>query len=180
MKRYRTKELLALSFLELARTKSIDKITIHDITSNVEFSAATFYNHFQDKYDLLTWMYKQQAKTFFDRLESGASWKDILSNGVDEFLQYKDFALNAYHHTNGADSFLRNVQKINGDYLKEYLSRKAGYSLGHRINALIEVYCYGYVEYFFYWLVGRHKATKEELVDILYGAIPEKLKPFLR
>ena len=33
--------------------KSIDKITVKDITENCGYSSATFYRHFKDKYDLI-------------------------------------------------------------------------------------------------------------------------------
>ena len=52
MNRKTTEELLADSFLELAQTKRIDKITITEITNNCGMSQPTFYNHFKDKYDL--------------------------------------------------------------------------------------------------------------------------------
>ena len=55
MKRMSTKEILAESFKELAQTKSIDKITIKDITDNCAYSPATFYRNFKDKYDLIAW-----------------------------------------------------------------------------------------------------------------------------
>ncbi|MCR4647188.1 MAG: TetR family transcriptional regulator [Oscillospiraceae bacterium] len=57
MKRKTTEELLAGSFLELAQTKRIDKITITEITNNCGMSQPTFYNHFKDKYDLIVWIY---------------------------------------------------------------------------------------------------------------------------
>ena len=48
MKRKTTKDILAESFLELAMSKRIDKITITDITSNCGMSQPTFYNHFKE------------------------------------------------------------------------------------------------------------------------------------
>ncbi len=42
MKRKSTKELLAESFRELAEKKPVDKITIHEIVDNCDYSMATF------------------------------------------------------------------------------------------------------------------------------------------
>ena len=55
MKRKTTKEILAESFRELAESKSIDKITVQEIVNNCDYSTATFYRHFKDKYDLIAW-----------------------------------------------------------------------------------------------------------------------------
>lgn len=46
-------ELLAQSFKELACVQPIEKITIKEITDRAGVIRPTFYNHFQDKYELL-------------------------------------------------------------------------------------------------------------------------------
>ena len=45
--------VLAESLKELAGTKPIEKITIKEITDKAGVIRPTFYNHFQDKYELL-------------------------------------------------------------------------------------------------------------------------------
>ena len=57
-----TKDILAASLRELAKGKAVDKITIREITDNCGVSATTFYNHFQDKYELLAWIYNQRIE----------------------------------------------------------------------------------------------------------------------
>lgn len=48
--------LLAESFKELAVRQPIEKITIKEITDKAGVIRPTFYNHFQDKYELLEWI----------------------------------------------------------------------------------------------------------------------------
>ncbi len=48
--------LLAESFKELALKQPIEKITIKEITDRAGLIRPTFYNHFQDKYELLEWI----------------------------------------------------------------------------------------------------------------------------
>ena len=48
--------LLAESFKELAKKHPIEKITIKEITDLAGVIRPTFYNHFQDKYELLEWI----------------------------------------------------------------------------------------------------------------------------
>ncbi|CBK74111.1 Transcriptional regulator [Butyrivibrio fibrisolvens 16/4] len=48
--------VLAESLKELAAIKPIDKITIKEITDKAGVIRPTFYNHFQDKYELLEWI----------------------------------------------------------------------------------------------------------------------------
>lgn len=48
--------LLAESFKELVLKQPIEKITIKEITDKAGVIRPTFYNHFQDKYELLEWI----------------------------------------------------------------------------------------------------------------------------
>ena len=52
--------LLAESFKELALKHPIEKITIKEITDKAGVIRPTFYNHFQDKYELLEWIIDTQ------------------------------------------------------------------------------------------------------------------------
>ncbi len=48
--------VLARSLKELAAKQPIEKITIKEITDKAGVIRPTFYNHFQDKYELLEWI----------------------------------------------------------------------------------------------------------------------------
>lgn len=48
--------LLAESLKELSKKHPIEKITIKEITDGAGVIRPTFYNHFQDKYELLEWI----------------------------------------------------------------------------------------------------------------------------
>lgn len=52
--------ILAESLKELSRTRPIDKITIKEITDKAGVIRPTFYNHFQDKYELLEWIVREE------------------------------------------------------------------------------------------------------------------------
>ena len=54
-----TARLLADSFKELACRTPIEKITVKEITDRAGVIRPTFYNHFQDKYELLEWIISQ-------------------------------------------------------------------------------------------------------------------------
>ena len=48
--------LLAEALKELAAKRPIEKITIKEITDKAGVIRPTFYNHFQDKYELMEWI----------------------------------------------------------------------------------------------------------------------------
>lgn len=52
-------QLLADSLKQLASKKLLEKITIKEITDLAGVIRPTFYNHFQDKFELLEWIIKK-------------------------------------------------------------------------------------------------------------------------
>lgn len=52
-----TKRAIASALKELCRTKSFARISIADITGLCGLNRQTFYYHFQDKFELLNWIY---------------------------------------------------------------------------------------------------------------------------
>ena len=54
-----TKQLIAETFVELSRQKSIDKVTVKDVVEACHVSRQTFYYHFQDLTDVMEWMLSQ-------------------------------------------------------------------------------------------------------------------------
>ena len=56
MSKATTKFAIAFAFKELLLEKSIDKITINDITEKCGINRQTFYYHFHDVYELIEWI----------------------------------------------------------------------------------------------------------------------------
>lgn len=52
-----TKKALALAMKELMQEKHFSKISISDICSRCDMNRKSFYYHFQDKYDLVNWIF---------------------------------------------------------------------------------------------------------------------------
>ncbi len=57
-----TKELLANCLKELVLSTPFDKITIKMITDKAHVIRPTFYKHFQDKYEVIEWLFDQDIK----------------------------------------------------------------------------------------------------------------------
>ena len=65
-KRDLTRELLANCFHDLMLTVPFDKITIKMITDQAGLIRPTFYKHFQDKYEVLEWIFKTDVTDSVD------------------------------------------------------------------------------------------------------------------
>lgn len=56
-----TKRAIATGLKELVDEKPFNKISIRDITEKCGLNRQTFYYHFQDKYELVNWIYYQEG-----------------------------------------------------------------------------------------------------------------------
>lgn len=94
--RNETDYLLADSFKEIACEKAIEKITIKDITDRAGVIRPTFYNHFQDKYELLEWIiYRELLEPMQPLLRAGMMSEAIMLLFVN-MEKDKKFYMKAY------------------------------------------------------------------------------------
>ena len=64
MRVVRTRTLLKNALLELLAENSLEKITVMDICEKSMIHRATFYKHFEDKYQLFSYAIEDLTKTF--------------------------------------------------------------------------------------------------------------------
>jgi len=181
MKRKTARELLAESFRELAEHRSIDKITVKDITDHCGYSTATFYRQFRDKYELIAWDYARGVSALMDRIDrDGYAWKQTLTDGALRFQKEKGLLRNLLLHTAGHDSFIRYMTEINSGELRRYILRSTGReSLDQKTEMYIRLYCMGTVCLTCEWILGQYDAAPEELAEIYENSLPAPLRPYL-
>ena len=96
--------LLADSLKELAASKPIEKITIKEITDKAGVIRPTFYNHFQDKYELLEWIVQNELITPMEPFLKRRMLKESMSYALTSMEKERDFYIQAVHLT-GQNSF---------------------------------------------------------------------------
>ena len=74
-----TKMALANSLKALMQEKSFHKISINDICNGCNMNRKSFYYHFQDKYDLLNWIFDTEFREFALRSSCLETWDLMLS-----------------------------------------------------------------------------------------------------
>ncbi|MCR5639904.1 MAG: TetR/AcrR family transcriptional regulator C-terminal domain-containing protein [Lachnospiraceae bacterium] len=101
--------LLAESFKEIVVGKPIEKITIKEITDRAGVIRPTFYNHFQDKYELMEWIIREELiLPMKPLLEAGQYW-EALQKPMDALLSSKAYYLQAAR-LEGQNSFSSSLQ----------------------------------------------------------------------
>ena len=93
-------DLLAQSFKELACQQPIEKITIKQITDRAGVIRPTFYNHFEDKYNLLEWIMIKDIVT---------PVQPLLSNGM-----INEAMILIFHNMRKEIDFYMHASKLEG------------------------------------------------------------------
>lgn len=181
MKRRTTKEILAYSFRELAGNRPVDKITIQEIVDNCDFSPATFYRHFSDKYDLIAWDYVHQTTAIMNKIgKDEYEWKDTLWDAMAFYLKNKEYIRNLINNTGGHDAFVRYMSEANVDHLTKYILKLSGQKQLDSDTAIhICIYCYGMVQTVCEWLLDNIKCDPDHLADLFEQALPPPLRRIL-
>ena len=182
MKRKTSKEMLAESFREIAERKSIDKITVKDITENCGYSPATFYRQFKDKYDLIAWDYTRELKAILSGMDgSKREWQNVLRCSADFFQERKTYLANLFLHTGGYESFISYMQEVHFQSLKDIIERASGSrSVGTLTQMLIRQYVLGTAQFTCEWILGKWEAAPEELAAVYEQTFPAPLQEYLQ
>lgn len=181
MKRKTAKEILAASFQELAAVKDIDKITIQEIVDNCDYSPATFYRYFKDKYDLIAWEHTRAVAEIMDKTSADDYlWKQTLYDGARMYYENKDYLVNLLKHTSGHDSFVRYMTEINCTALEKYiLSVNGNQGLTREEVMYVKLYCHGIVGLACEWIQGETSTSLERIAEVYENSIPDPLKKYL-
>lgn len=181
MHRKTTKEILVDSLKELAQSKSIDKITVKDITANCGYSNATFYRQFKDKYDLIAWAYSHDVEQLMERIvDESIKWEEILQDAANYYLEHKQYLENLLLHTSGYDSFFSNMTEINYDcLLKKIITANKNIKLDKQTEMMIRIYVLGTVCFTCEWILGKCEADPKTLTQAYMQSLPEPLQKYL-
>ena len=107
----KTKKKLAGALKELMQNSTFEKITVSDITEKCNMHRQTFYYHFQDRYELLDWIFQKEIiEPFQDNISS-------------DNLQEKFF--NLFETMAASKKFYQNALQTSSDDLIIYISKIA-------------------------------------------------------
>jgi probable dihydroxyacetone kinase regulator len=105
-----TKKAIAAGMKELTKKKSFDKITVSDITEICGLNRQTFYYHFQDKFELVNWIYYNELIV---HVTDNLSYDNCTEKVLQMLIKMKE---DEYFYINTLKASVKNE-------FEEYLSR---------------------------------------------------------
>lgn len=173
-----TKKIIADSFERLLETKSFNSITVSEIMEECSMSRSNFYKHFNDKYDLMVWIYIHEVKKRFSE-EKDLDWKKETRICYEFMTEKKNFfsKISKYQHQN---NFLQFIFSYSYDELKKLLCEKLGKSeLDFETDSVLKMFCASFVYLIGAWLAGGLKESPETMTRIVESSVPVSLSKYL-
>lgn len=95
-----TKYALGDALRKLLTEKPLNKITISDITKECGCNRMTFYYHFHDIYELVEWVFEQEAERALEGKITLEGWQDGLRNVFARLQENKVLVMNIHRNAN--------------------------------------------------------------------------------
>ncbi len=163
------------AFYELSRTVSFEKLTVEKIIQHSGVSKATFYRYFRDKYDVLNY----HSMTAVERIIGGQpcrDWYEFLQCMFKEIERDMDYYRKAFK-TSGQNAHSGFLFEYSYGVVRECYQTFYGVErLTSQEHYMIAHYCHGCVHTIEEWLLEPDRISGEELAEIFYRAMPEKLR----
>lgn len=178
-----TKTALEASLKKLLLHKSLDKITINDITADCGISRMSFYYHFKDIYDLVEWVCVEDGKKALQGKKTYDTWQEGMCQIFEAVLENKPFILNVYRCVS-REKIESYLYKLTFGLIADVVEEKCtGDSVAKEDKDFIaEFYKYGFVGIMLDWIAGGMKGDYREITKrlgiALHGNIANSIQNF--
>jgi AcrR family transcriptional regulator len=178
----RTHKLILEAMIELTTQKGFSNLTVRDISKYAGINRATFYRHYQDKFDLLN-QYVQAVYELPDALiEAGPR---ITSEGIDK--QFASAMIKLFEHVHTNSRFFRVMLGKNGDpafseKIRQFIQKRIRHSMPKglldketSVDLYLSYISSGSLGALTWWLEHEMQYSAEEMVAILFRLVAAAL-----
>ncbi len=182
MRKRTSKEILAETLVDLSKTRPIEKITVKQIVNESGLSLQTFYNHFADKQELISFIHKNQIMKIFVQLEDNdMPFSDIFNDMTFFDGYYREFMKNAMDASGAQNLFIYQASSNVFDCLSKYVLEKSGMTeLTPELQIYLKSYAWTINLMYEAWVNNSKLIGQDQLGKYILGCMPEGLKPYLK
>lgn len=175
MKSKITKDTLSASLKKILTHKTLDKISIKEITDDCGLNRQTFYYHFDDIYQLMDWLLKKEAISIFLDQGEFLNWKEGLTLLFDYISINREMCYNALTSVGNAYIYRFFYDQLYATIRSNLENTKEGRGLDEKQKEqLAKYYVISWGSYIVAWLMGIVEETPEEITEFLISQIRTK------
>ena len=116
-----TKEALASALKQMMSVKPIGKITVKDLVDICGVNRQTFYYHFDDVYDLLEWVFEEDANRVLPHQVVYEHWREDVMGFMKYLQDNSSFTLNVYN-SNSRVYMMRYLRERMAECIRSFAS----------------------------------------------------------
>lgn len=167
----RTKKLIRKGLAELAKEKSINKITVKELTDLIEINRGTFYLHYKDIFDLVESI-ENSLYDEFNEIIKTVNPKTILETPIDilekfcVFISENADAFVMLIGENGDANFVYRIGTVMNDAVFELFSSIYPEMDSERYSFTYEYCKYGSVGLIRCWIIENHDWTPRQVAEL--------------
>jgi probable dihydroxyacetone kinase regulator len=173
-----TRQLLIESFIDLSLKKPVEKISVSDIVRNCGLGRQTFYNRFNNKYDLINWFYTSTMDNIIKQYKDKVPRSDAIGYALTFINENRRFFGNAISEE-GQESFFNSLYEYIRNYYTECIRSKYGENtLTEDLIFAIKFNCHGVACMIKEWLKNNMEEPPLIIAKRIADNMPQALKTF--
>ena len=162
-----TKQAMYHAIKKLITTKSINKITIKDITDTCGLNRQTFYYHFKDIYDLLEWSFQEEFRFIDSYLQKPEyTWEEIFAGSV-KYISQNKYICQCIVCGLARDQLILSLHNSIYEIVRKIILRSLPQNQipEKYLDFTARFYTYALSNYLFDWVKNGMLETPEEVID---------------
>ena len=174
---YSTKVKLSKALESLLQCNDITKITISQIVGNCNVSRQTFYNNFEDIYELLYWSHAMliegAVNTFWKEEDFIQAFTTATSIMRDHKVFYEQLV-----QLDGINSFQNTFALKNIELSKIRIKKVSNKEADRDLLFALNLYWHGTSKMIVNWITTGMKESPHDLAILLHTSLPSILLPY--
>lgn len=166
-----TKTAIVKAFVETLREKPIDDITVGEIAQRADVSRQTFYNLYEDKYDLLKQCFAQFAQRVFIKTETVEDVRNNTRDMLKMFAEDKQLVRNAFF-SKDAQSLKSFFRELTYETDVFYYTEMGLDTSNEKILGAIRIFANGTASFLLDWFKSDMATDPEVAADQFTLAMP--------
>lgn len=142
----KTKNLIIDSFLSLAAQDDIDveKISITDIVDNCDISRQTFYYHFKDIDEMLSWAFQNETQNLLKELPKTSKWHEAIRLYEPFLVKYSCFLKKSINTRIFVKVYTYLYDNMY-NFTKIFITEQSKYKYNEKTDFAVNIYVYGLI-----------------------------------
>ncbi|MDO4339306.1 MAG: TetR/AcrR family transcriptional regulator C-terminal domain-containing protein [Eubacteriales bacterium] len=179
---YNTKKALAQSLKNFMKKKPFSKITVSELINDCNINRKTFYYHFEDIYDLLKWMFEEEAIDVVKNFDLLVDYEEAITFVMD-YVEKNDHIISCAYDSIGQEGMKRFFY---ADFYDVTLSviKLAETQSGHTLSDdfrifMTKFYTNAVAEIFLDWVKNHDTQDRRKTTEYLTAILRESIKSVL-